>query len=231
MCDIAAVLRHVLPLLACLVPALAHARPPVSVTHPSSFCEAAITAAETMERLPARLIDAIAMTESGRMDAATGRVRPWPWTINAEGAGQFFASKAEAVAAVQALQARGVRSIDVGCMQVNLMHHPNAFRSLDEAFDPHANARYGARFLASLHAAHGAWPAAVGAYHSATPVLGNAYRDIVLARWQRPNLAGGPSDTSPYRAFAGSVRAYGTARAYGAFAGPAQSYAAFTTRN
>jgi hypothetical protein len=58
-------------------------------------------------------------------------MRPWPWAIDADGVGQFFATKAQAVAAVAALQAQGVHSIDVGCMQVNLMHHPDAFTSLD----------------------------------------------------------------------------------------------------
>ena len=37
-------------------------------------------------------------------------------------------SKADAIRAVQALQSRGViASIDVGCMQVNLVHHRQAF--------------------------------------------------------------------------------------------------------
>ena len=80
-----------------------------------------------------------AEVESGRANDK-GVIRPWPWTINAEGRGQFFATKLEAIAAVRALQASGVRSIDVGCMQVNLMYHPNAFASLDEAFDAPANA-------------------------------------------------------------------------------------------
>jgi hypothetical protein len=69
-------------------------------------------------------------------------MRPWPWAIDADGVGQFFATKAQAVAAVAALQAQGVHSIDVGCMQVNLMHHPDAFMSLDQAFDPTANTAF-----------------------------------------------------------------------------------------
>ena len=36
-------------------------------------------------------------------------------------------------------------------MQVNLMHHPNAFADLDEAFDPAANARYAVTFLSALY--------------------------------------------------------------------------------
>jgi len=51
----------------------------------------------------------------------------WPWTINAQGKGQFFKTKAEAVKAIKNLQAQGVKSIDVGCMQINLSYHGKAF--------------------------------------------------------------------------------------------------------
>jgi hypothetical protein len=102
-------------------------------------------------------------------------VHPWPWTINAEGEGHYYATKAEAVAAARAMQARGVRSMDVGCMQVNLMHHPNAFTSLDQAFDPRTNAAYAARFLNQLFAQTGDWAKATANYHSATPDIGASY--------------------------------------------------------
>ena len=95
--------------------------------------------------------------------------------MTAEGLGTFYPGKAEAIRAVQVLQARGVASIDVGCMQVNLLHHPAAFRDLDEAFDPAANALYAARFLGGLYARTGTWPAAAAAYHSLTPKLGAQY--------------------------------------------------------
>ncbi len=36
-------------------------------------------------------------------------------------------------------------------MQVNLMHHPTAFATLDMVFEPGANADYSASFLARLH--------------------------------------------------------------------------------
>ena len=160
-------------------PALA--TPPLA--SPSQLCEAAIVAAERAERLPERMMGAIALVETGRADPTSGAARPWPWTINAEGQGFFFASKQQAIDAVRGLQARGVRSIDVGCMQVNLMFHPNAFASLDQAFDPDANARYAARFLTALHGENRDWPAAIAAYHSETPALGAAYRQLVMARW------------------------------------------------
>ena len=101
----------------------------------------------------------------------------------AEGIGTHHPSKAAAIAAVEASQARGIANIDVGCMQVNLLHHPQAFRNLDQAFDPAANASYAARFLASLHARTGTWPAAAAAYHSMTPELGTRYSKLIAAVW------------------------------------------------
>ena len=112
--------------------------------------------------------------------------------MNAEGQGFFYDTKAEAVAAVRGMQARGVRSIDVGCMQVNLMHHPDAFASLDVAFDPQANAAYAARFLKELYAQTGDWTKAAALYHSATPDLGADYQRKVLAVWPEEHAAGRP---------------------------------------
>ena len=149
----------------------------------AGLCRAAIAGVEAGTTIPGRLMSAIAVVESGRHDPLTGGVSPWPWTINVEGVGHSYESKAEAIAAVQAFQARGARSIDVGCMQVNLLYHASAFASLDEAFDPAANARYAARFLLQLYGQTGSWPKATGAYHSWTPELGDDYARKVLAVW------------------------------------------------
>ncbi|TCZ57972.1 transglycosylase SLT domain-containing protein [Roseicella aquatilis] len=147
------------------------------------LCRSAIEAAERERGIPTRLMQAIARVESGRKDPATGAFHPWPWTVNAEGVGSFHPSKEAAIAYVQAMQARGVRSIDVGCMQVNLRHHPNAFASLEEAFEPLANARYAARFLSELQQSRGGWQRATAGYHSATAELGEPYRARVEAVW------------------------------------------------
>jgi phytoene dehydrogenase-like protein len=143
----------------------------------------AVGAAERGAAIPPHLLAAISRVESGRRDPGTGDWHPWPWTVNAEGEGSFYDTKAQAIAAVQAMQARGVRSIDVGCMQVNLMHHPDAFPNLELAFDPQANAAYAARFLKELFTQTGDWPKAAALYHSATPELGADYQRKVLAVW------------------------------------------------
>lgn len=178
---------------------------------PASLCETAATSAEYGARLPPRLLMAISLTETGRIDPTTGQARPWPWTINAEGVGQFFQTRQQAIAAVRALQARGVQSIDIGCMQVNLMYHPTAFASLEDAFDPRANAAYAARFLNTLYAGARNWARAIAAYHSETPALGEAYRLLVMARWQNaaPPPAAPRDVTAQYKDFAPHNQVYG----------------------
>ena len=153
----------------------------------SRLCYGAIAAAEAVTHIPDAFLSAIGRVESGRVVSSTGAVAPWPWTINAAGIGHFYATKADAVAAVYQFQAQGVRSLDVGCLQVNLFYHPDAFASVDQAFDPTANAAYAARFLLSLHTQTGSWPRAAAAYHSSTPLLGQSYQQKVLAAWAEPD--------------------------------------------
>ena len=163
-------------------PSLAVALPPADLAT-SQLCTTAIAGAERASAAPEGLMHAIGAMESGRRDPA-GRLVAWPWTINAEGVGSYFASKGEAIAAVLALQAQGVRSIDVGCMQVNLMHHSLAFASLNDAFDPAINARYAGSFLQRLLGQTGSWPAATAGYHSLTPELGEPYARKVMSIWR-----------------------------------------------
>src|SRR5436190_23421065 len=84
-------------------------------------CAVHINEYETKHRIPRGLLHAISKAESGRKDD-TGRIVPWPWTINAQGQGYFFPTKEAAITAVQEMQAKGIESIDVGCMQINLYH-------------------------------------------------------------------------------------------------------------
>ncbi len=158
---------------------------------PMHLCRAAVAVVEREAGLPPALLAAIARVESGKRDSATGTVNPWPWTINAEGRGSLFPTKAAAIAAVRELQAQGVRSIDVGCMQVNLHHHPNAFPNLEVAFDPLANARYAARFLQELQSTRQDWMAAAGAYHSQTPERAEPYKGMVAQAWATERQGGG----------------------------------------
>jgi hypothetical protein len=165
---------------------------PSSPMGPSArLCRPAISAAERAHSIPSHLLAAIGRVESGRRDSASDTFNPWPWTANAEGQGYFYDSKAQAVAAVLEMQKQGIRSIDVGCMQISLLHHPDAFPSLEQAFDPAANADYGGRFLSQLHDQSNSWPRAVEMYHSATPEIGEEYgRRVYAALPEEQRLAG-----------------------------------------
>ncbi len=165
---------------------------PAPAPPPADACQAAIVQAERGAHTAEGLLAAIGVVESGRTDPRTGQRRPWPWTVTAEGVGTYYRSKPDAIAAVQALQSRGIASIDVGCMQVNLLYHPTAFRTLEQAFDPGPNAAYAARFLSSLRARLGDWPQAAAAYHSLSPGPGAQYAKLIAAVW-----SGAPVPVSP----------------------------------
>lgn len=149
----------------------------------SRVCGLETARQERLQMVPDRLLHAISLVESGRWDADRQASFAWPWTVTAEGEGHYLPSKDAAVAEVQKLRARGVTNIDVGCMQVNLQAHPDAFHSIDEALDPAANVAYGARFLNELHASTQNWYTAAAYYHSQTPALAEAYKVKLVAAW------------------------------------------------
>lgn len=146
---------------------------------------------EQLQAIPDRLLHAISLVESGRWDADRKASFAWPWTVTAEGEGHFLPSKEAAMAEVMRLKRRGITNIDVGCMQVNLQAHPEAFATLDEAFDPASNVSYGARFLNELRANTPNWETAAAYYHSQTPSLAAAYKAKLVTAW---NEARGKAD-------------------------------------
>lgn len=153
---------------------------------PGEACRVAIVQAAAKYHIPPDLMLAIGLVESGRTDPLTGARLPFPWTANLDGQDYRFDSAAQASAWVRQQQQAGHASIDTGCMQVNLMHHPNAFASAEAAFDPAGNADYAARFLRSLYdgPAGGDWLRAAGFYHSQTPEPAEHYRGLVEAAMQ-----------------------------------------------
>ena len=57
------------------------------------LCGPAIAGASASHDLPAGLLDAITVVESGRLNPRTGDLKPWPWTIDANGAGYAYATE------------------------------------------------------------------------------------------------------------------------------------------
>jgi hypothetical protein len=200
---------HIIPLtllgalsaVASLAPIVRAQVPGAGGVAPVVDCRAAAVAFEQSAKLPPGLLLAIGQVESGRVDVTTGEINPWPWATNNAGEGHYFSSAQEAVAWVVAAQALGNQSIDVGCFQVNLHYHPDAFASLADAFDPSANARYAANLLNRLHDQSGSWPLAIALYHSADPSEGQRYGARVLAAW---NSGGRILGLPPYAASVGT---------------------------
>ncbi len=129
--------------------------------------------------LPQYLLGSIALTESGRWDKSLKTKVAWPWTVTSGGKGEYFQNKNAAIAHVRKLKNAGVTNIDVGCMQINLWYHPDAFASLSDAFDPKTNVQYAAKFLSNLKSQWGSWREAVRRYHSADLSRGHAYEQRV----------------------------------------------------
>ncbi|MGK7861066.1 hypothetical protein [Falsiroseomonas sp. E2-1-a4] len=150
----------------------------VAVDDPWTACTRAITAAESRSGIPDGLLLAIARVESSRARPGGGAA-PWPFALNAGGESIFPETATEAVETVQALREDGRRSIDVGCMQVNLVYHPEAFPDLTQAFHPPSNVAYAVRFLRELRGRTASWAEAVAQYHSAEPGRGLAYHTRV----------------------------------------------------
>jgi hypothetical protein len=146
-------------------------------------CRDAIAAVEPDSGIPPGLLLGIALIETGRPMPGGGASEPWPWSYNVEGESHFAATKEDAMAEVASLRSRGVASIDIGCMQINLKYHPDAFGNLDRGFDALGNVRYAASFLRDLRAREGNWADAIALYHSGDPGRGVAYhRRVLLAR-------------------------------------------------
>ncbi len=149
-----------------------------------SACVRAILAAQDRYKIPDNILLGIGLQEAGRK--LGGELTVWPWAVNAAGEGRYFDSAVDAISWVNERLSGGVRSIDVGCMQINLRWHPEAFQTLEDGFDPTINADYAARFLVDLYRRTGDWAVAAGSYHSFTPEKRDRYlkslrRNVVVA--------------------------------------------------
>lgn len=122
------------------------------------------------------LLTTISNVETGHWNDTYKTKTAWPWTVNAQGKGYYYSSKKEAIAAVRGFQKKGIKSIDVGCMQINLKYHPDAFANLDEAFNPKKNVEYAANFLTKLYGKHNDWLKAASTYHSKNRAKASIYK-------------------------------------------------------
>lgn len=151
------------------------------------ICDQSARTAARETDVPVKVLLAITRVETGRTQ--NNVLRPWPWTVNMEGKGVWFADRQKALEYTRTHFQNGARSFDVGCFQINYRWHHTAFSSLENMFDPYANAIYAANFLKSLYQETGNWSEAAGAYHSRTPSFARKYTarfEQVLANVEIP---------------------------------------------
>ena len=151
---------------------------------PSLKCDYAAAQAAEVTGVPIDILLAITRVETGR---GREEPHPWPWTINADGLGDWYETREAAVAAATTHLTDGTGTFDVGCFQLNIRWHGDQFESLSDMFDPMKNAAYAAAFLAQLYQESGDWSAAVSAYHSRTPELADRYLHKVKAVLSGPD--------------------------------------------
>ena len=135
----------------------------------ASPCRQEITAAAQRHGVPLAVALTVAKVESAH-DPLAMNIAGWPARAH---------SPADAAIAIRKLRAAGIHSIDVGCMQINLKHHPKAFARIEDAFDPRANTDYGVRFLKELYQEKQSWGKAIAAYHSSDPARQSVYLNSI----------------------------------------------------
>ena len=136
--------------------------------------------------VPASLLYAVALAESGTVVDARRHRRPWPWTLNVSGQGRFFPSRQAASQALEAELTAGRESVDIGLMQINWRYHKARLASPTRALDPYHNLRVAAEILRDCYRRRGDWWDAVGCYHAPSNARRAArYQQGVLGHWQR----------------------------------------------
>ena len=150
----------------------------------SDHCARYFQIYEKQNHMPSNLLRAVSVTESGRWSRELNKLVAWPWTINVGGRGYHYNSKKEAINAVLKLKKKGKTSIDIGCMQINLKYHPEAFDNLEQTFEPKFNIEYASSFLKDNYEKTGSWEGAIRRYHNINPKHSNKYIARIYQTWR-----------------------------------------------
>lgn len=123
-------------------------------------CEREMARAAQLHGIPLGILYAVGLTETGRRGAL------YPYALGAEGQTVFARNMDDAISSFEAMRHKGVKLIDLGCMQINHYYHGDKFASVRAMFDPARNVDYAARFLKELKQREGSWTMAVARYNA-----------------------------------------------------------------
>ncbi|WP_238897580.1 transglycosylase SLT domain-containing protein [Achromobacter xylosoxidans] len=114
--------------------------------------------------IPSIVLYAVTLQESGIR--RSGRIVPWPWSLNVAGQSRRFATRADACAGLQqAMRATPHTRIDAGLGQINLGYHKHRFDQPCDLLDPYRNLAMAAEILKEQHVPGEDWLLAIGRYH------------------------------------------------------------------
>ncbi|MCE2573836.1 transglycosylase SLT domain-containing protein [Motilimonas eburnea] len=135
-------------------------------------------------QVPASLLLAISYQESV-LKLQSGKVTPWPWTINHRGKPYRFKSLTDAAQACEKLHQAKDYMFDVGLGQVNWRWHRQRFGAdCYQAFIPTVNINKSAEILKEERQRSKSWLEAAGRYHHpSNKTFANRYRKGVYRHW------------------------------------------------
>lgn len=123
-------------------------------------CENHILAAADIYNIPAGILYAVGLTETGRKGTLH------PFALNIEGKAVYATSPQHAFELFAKARLENKKLIDLGCMQINHYYHHDQFATVQDMLDPAQNVQYAAKFLSRLKTRHKTWTMAVARYHA-----------------------------------------------------------------
>ncbi|EKO3612268.1 transglycosylase SLT domain-containing protein [Vibrio metschnikovii] len=125
--------------------------------------------------VPADILYALAAKETN-VKMNNGTVAPWPFTLNVNGKGYWYASYEDMMAATHEFLNEGITSIDIGLFQVNWLWNGHRVQSIEELGEPKKNGLVAAQILLEHYQKHRDWAVAAGRYHNPANRDGRADR-------------------------------------------------------
>jgi soluble lytic murein transglycosylase-like protein len=123
-------------------------------------CEREMARAAQSYGIPLGILYAVGLTETGRRGSL------YPYALGSEGQTVFAKNMDDAIANFETMRHKGIKLIDLGCMQINHYYHGDKFSSVRAMFDPARNVDYAARYLRELKEREGSWTMAVARYNA-----------------------------------------------------------------
>jgi hypothetical protein len=132
-------------------------------------CLPFLAPAEQYYHLPAGLLHAIALTESGQ------RGEPYPWALNIGGQPVIAPSYQAAASLLRQADGQPRRDVAIGCMQIHMQYHLNRFIEPEWALHPQYNVWYAALYLDGLRRQYGDILSAIAHYHASDRAAQRVY--------------------------------------------------------